>query len=150
MTHDHGIGAYARTQVTTSTNQRELIVFAYDGILRFLNQAKAHMVAREIEATHNDLVKARAIVEELAGTLNMEAGGEVARNLWSLYLVFMQKITEANFTKDVKHIDSIVPALTELREAWASLEMPKDDPKIQALNRRVPPPENAHRLSVSG
>jgi flagellar protein FliS len=115
-----------------------------------LSQAKASMAAQEIEPTHIALTKARAIVEELAGTLNMEAGGEIAKNLWNLYAFFMQKITEANFTKDQSHIDGIVPAIAELREAWASLEISKDDAKTQAINRRVPAAEECHRLSVAG
>lgn len=150
MIHDRGAGAYTRTQVTTTTNQRELIVMAYDGVLRFLAQAREHMVAQEIEPTFVFLTKARAVIEELATTLNKEEGGEIAKNLWNLYIHFLQRLTEASFTKDPGIIDSIVPAIRELREGWSNLEIPKDDAKAQALNRRVPPTEESHRLSVSG
>lgn len=150
MTHHHGVGAYAKTQVTTTTNQKELIVMAYDGVLRFLAQARASMALTEIEATHTALVKARAIIEELASTLNMDEGGEIARNLWSLYVFFMQKITETNFTKDFSHLDAIVPSIQELRDAWANLDLTSSDEKTQALNRRVPTAESNHRLSVAG
>jgi flagellar protein FliS len=150
MTQYQGIGAYTKTQVTTTTNQKDLIVMAYDGILRFLNQARGHMAAQEIEATHVNLTKARAIIEELAGTLNMEAGGEIARNLWNLYVFFMKEIMEANVSKDASHIDAIQPAIQDLREAWATMEIPKDDAKIQALNHRVPTAETTHRVSVAG
>jgi flagellar protein FliS len=136
--------------VTTTTSQKELIVMAYDGILRFLNQAKVHIDAREVEGSYLALTKARAIVEELAGTLNMEAGGEIAQNLWNLYVFFIQKITEANFTKDPSLIDGVLPAVAALREAWASMDISKDDLKTQALNRRVPAAEECHRLSVAG
>lgn len=150
MTYDQGVGAYAKTKVTTTTNQRELIVMAYDGVLRFLAHARDQMVKVEVEATYVALVKARAIIEELASTLNMEAGGEIAKNLWNLYVFFLQKITEASFTKDPAHLDAIVPAIRELRDAWASLEIPKDDARTQALNLRVPAAESSHRLSVAG
>lgn len=150
MTYGPGVHAYTQTQVTTATNQKQLIVMAYDGILQFLNRAKESMARKEVEATHIALTKARALVEELASTLNMDAGGEIARNLWNLYLFFMQKITEANLTKDPSHIDGIVPAIAELRDAWASLEIAKDDVKTQAINRRVPAAEETHRLSVAG
>jgi flagellar protein FliS len=136
--------------VSTTTNQQQLIVMAYDGILRFLSQAKEHIERQEIEAKYNMLFKARAVVEELASTLNPESGGEIARNLWNLYVFFMQKIGEANLTNDPAHIDGILPAVKELRDAWAEMEIPEDDVQAQALNRRVPTREEAQRVSITG
>lgn len=150
MTQNHGIGAYKTTQVTAGADQKTLIVMAYDGILRFLARAKEHIAAGEVEAAHNALVRSRDIVEELAGTLNMGEGGQVAVNLWNLYVFFMQKISEANLTKDAAHVDGIVPAIRELRDAWASLEIPRDDVKARAINARLPTADEAHRLSVAG
>lgn len=153
MTHGSGVQAYAQTQVSTTTNQKQLIVMAYDGILKFLNRAVNAMAARQIEDAHNDLVRARAIVEELASTLNMEEGGIVARNLWNLYVFFMQKITEANLTKDPTYIEGILPSIKELRDGWNGMEVPEDDLRAQALNRRVPEAETAtgpSRLSITG
>ena len=150
MIRSYGAGAYTNAQVTTTTNQKDLIVMAYDGILKFLNRAKEHIARTEIEAAHNTLTRARDIVEELASTLNMEAGGQVAKNLWNLYVFFMQKITEANFTKDPKRIDEVVPVIQELRDAWATMEIAKDDVETQALNHRVLAPDAPRRLSIAG
>lgn len=150
MTYGRGAQAYTQTQVSTTASQQQLIVMAYDGILRFLARAKERMREREIEATEQDLVRARAVVEELAGTLNMKAGGEIARNLWNLYIYFTQKITEANLTKTPGPVDEIVPILRDLRDGWAKLEVPKDDAQAQALNRRLPTADEAHRLTVTG
>lgn len=150
MNREYGAGAYTKAQVTTTTNQKDLIVMAYDGILKFLNRGKEHISKEEVEGAHNALIRARDILEELASTLNLDEGGEIAKNLWNLYIFFMQKVTEANLTKDPKIIDEISPSIHELREAWASLEISKDDSKTQALNLRVPSPEAPRRLSVAG
>jgi flagellar protein FliS len=150
MTYGRGVKAYTEAQVSTTTNQKQLIVMAYDGILRFLNTAKTHIANRDIEAKYDMLLKARAIVEELAGTLNMEEGGEIAKNLWNLYVYFMQKIGEANLTNECSHIDDILPAVKSLREAWVGMEIPESDVEVQALNRRVPTTEEAHRVSITG
>lgn len=150
MIRNQGIGAYKTTQVTAGADQKTLIVMAYDGVLRFLSRARTHIEAREVEAAHDDLVRSRDIVEELASTLNLEAGGQIARNLWNLYVFFVQKITEANLTKDASIIDGVLPAIRELRDAWASLEIAREDAKIQALNQRVPTVAEAHRVSVAG
>ena len=150
MIYGRGAQAYTQTQVATTTNQQQLIVMAYDGILRFLLKAKEHMACGEIEDKHNTLVRARAIVEELASTLNMEDGGVIAENLWNLYAFFMRKISEANITGDASHIDDIYLSIKELRDGWSEMEVPQDDAQAQALNRRVPPTADNHRVSITG
>lgn len=150
MTYGSGAQAYTQAQVATSTNQQQLIVMAYDGILRFLGKAREHMDRKEIEEKHNACLRARAIVEELAATLNLEQGGEIAKNLWHLYLFFMRRISEANVLNDPSRLDQILPAIKDLRDAWAEMEVPADDARAQALNRRVLPADQAHRLSVTG
>ncbi|GAB4257840.1 MAG: hypothetical protein Kow0092_05060 [Deferrisomatales bacterium] len=150
MTYGQGLQAYTHTQVSTTTSQKKLIVMAYDGVLQSLNQAKEHMARGEIEPKYRALYKARAILEELAGTLNMEQGGVIAQNLWNLYMVFMHRIGEANVTNRPEPIDAILPPLRELREGWDQLELPEDDAEVQQLNRRMAGPEQAHRLSVTG
>jgi flagellar protein FliS len=144
-----GISAYTKTQVSTTTSQKELIVMAYDGILRFLRQARGHIETNEFEQKHIMLCKARAVIEELAATLNREQGGQIATNLWNLYMFFLQKITEANFSNKVVHIDAILPPIQELRDGWAQMEVPKEDAKAQALDRRASMNETSH-LSITG
>ncbi|WP_025321208.1 flagellar export chaperone FliS [Deferrisoma camini] len=150
MTYGPGAAAYTQTQVATTASQQKLIVMAYDGILRFLNQALDHMEKKEIEAKHEKLTKARAVIQELASTLNMEEGGEIARNLWNLYVFFMQKITESNLTNDPEPVRGILPAIRELRDAWAELKLDEADETVKALDRRVPAAEDGARLSVTG
>jgi flagellar protein FliS len=149
MTYGQGVNAYTKTQVSTTTSQKELIVMAYDGILRFLRQAREHIENKELEQKYNMLCKARAVIEELATTLNRDKGGIIAANLWNLYMFFLQKITEANFTNNLQCIDDIVPALQELRDGWAQMEVPKDDAEAQALDRRTAR-DSASHVSVRG
>ena len=75
--------AYHQTSVQTS-DQLTLIVMLYDGAIRNVNFALQHLKDDEVEKTHNCLVKAKNIVTELLSTLNMEQGGEIAKNLQSL------------------------------------------------------------------
>jgi flagellar protein FliS len=149
MTQGRGVHAYAQTQVST-TNQRQLIVMAYEGVLRFLGEAKEHMAAKAVEPKYRALCKARAILGELAATLNMERGGEIARNLWNLYMFFIRRIGEANLVNDPALIDGILPSIRELRDAWTQMQIPEADTRAQAQNRRVPSAEVSHRVSITG
>jgi len=147
--HNLGVNAYAKTKVSTTTNQQDLIVMAYDGILKFLKMGREHLLANEFEQKYNNLCKARAIIEELASTLNMDKGGEIAKNLWNLYLHFMSRITEANIRHVVAPLDEIIPIIEDLRDGWAKMEVSKEDAEMQALNRRAAISPSSH-LNFTG
>jgi flagellar protein FliS len=123
---------------------------AYEGILRFLYKAKAHIENGEIEEKYESLGRARDIVQELACTLNMEQGGQIAQNLWNLYAVFMKKIGEANITGQSSYIDEIIPPIENLRDAWRDLEIPEEDVRARNLNRKIPAAQDSHRVSITG
>ena len=64
------------------------------------------------------MVKAKNIVSELMSSLNMEKGGEVAKNLKSLYAFMFSQLIEANMNKESKPVVTVIGLLKELREAW--------------------------------
>ena len=57
----------------------------YDGAVRFLHQAKEGFAEKNIEKQHNNITKVQNIITEFESTLDMEAGGEFAKNLFNLY-----------------------------------------------------------------
>jgi flagellar protein FliS len=59
------------------------------------------------------------IVTELMASLDFDAGGEIAQNLFALYVWFGREILEANIRKDPEKVQSVRSMLSELRGAWA-------------------------------
>jgi flagellar protein FliS len=51
--------------------------------------------------------------------LNKEQGGEIAINLERLYLFFLDRLAEANITKDPEPMRQIRPLIEDLRNTWA-------------------------------
>jgi flagellar protein FliS len=51
-------------------------------------------------------------------SLDFDKGGEVAHNLFSLYMYFNRQMMQANLKKDAETLTSIRSQLNELREAW--------------------------------
>ncbi len=123
--------AYRRTEVET-VSQRDLIVMLYQGAERFLGQSMIAMQNRRIEDAHNGCMRARAIFEELLSTLNMEAGGEIAVRLKSLYAFFLFRIGEANLLKDASKLAEIMPIIATLREGWQSV--PNENANVTSLS----------------
>src|SRR5437870_8245335 len=79
----HGMNAtntYFETQTQTA-NPGELVVMLYKGAARFLASAIEAVDAKNHEASHNNLLRAQAVITELTETLDLKKGGELAKNL---------------------------------------------------------------------
>lgn len=119
------ISAY-RQQNIANMSQKELIVFLYDSALNFLEEGKEKIEADDVPGTFEKLNRARKVFLHLLSTLNVDAGGEFARKLSSLYAYFIEKITMANVTKSIQDIDDIIPIIGEIRNAWANMNFSED------------------------
>ncbi len=113
------VDQYKEIQIKTA-GQGKLIVMLYDGIINNLEQAKEYISKKNIQESHNKIVKAQDIIMELIFSLNMEAG-EIAQKLYSLYMYFHKRLLEANIYKDPKIIDEVLKMVKELREVWAQV-----------------------------
>lgn len=114
---------YRHTHIKTAS-QGKLIVMLYDEFLKQLNFAKSELIgsAPKLDSVHNAIVKGQDIITELMASLDFEKGGEIANNLFHLYMFFNQRLMEANISKDSKALSEIQHLMAELREAWVTIE----------------------------
>ena len=108
---------YRQTQAQTAA-PGELIVMLYRGAARFVSAAIEAIEANDVEASHNQLVRAQAIITELLESLNVEQGGEVGRNLFRLYEFMNQRLVDANLRKEAAPARDVERLLRELLPAW--------------------------------
>jgi len=112
--------AYKKASDNT-LDQNKLIIMLYDGAIKNASFAVEYMKSGEIEKVHNCLIKAKNIVTELMATLNMEQGGDIAKNLQSLYSYMFSQLIEANMEKKTEPILVVIDLLKELRAAWVQI-----------------------------
>jgi flagellar protein FliS len=74
-----------------------------------------------IEKISKSVLKAQEIITELTVSLDFEQGGEIAKNLFSLYTWFNKELFEANIRQDVRRMTAVRNQLNELRSAWAEV-----------------------------
>ena len=123
MGYNQAYTAYKNTNIRTAS-QGHLVVLLYEGAVRQLTAAAAlfdsadTVKARDIEKFNNCLQKAQAIITELQVSLDMEKGGESAKNLMSLYIYFNNELMSANINRDKKKVDFVLSMMTELSGAW--------------------------------
>lgn len=113
--------AYTNTMVKTSASPVDLVVMLYDGAIEYLNKAVFYINQRETIKKNESISRVIAIIEELLATLNMEAGGDIARNLYDLYVYMIVEITRANIKNDIEKIRHVEFLLKEIRSAWRQI-----------------------------
>ncbi|MGE5554076.1 MAG: flagellar export chaperone FliS [Betaproteobacteria bacterium] len=107
---------YLQVQVQTATPEM-LITMLYDGLIRFLRQAKANLTSRKIPEANYFLIRAENIVAELNNSLDMSRQ-PVADSLRNLYEYMLRRMVEANVKKDAAIVDEVLGMVQQLRETW--------------------------------
>lgn len=111
------------TQKVLSASPMELILMLYDGGLRALSHAlEAFDMEDEIErisAIHERLLRAQDFITELACSLDVERGGELAVELNRIYEFMLHHLAQANADRRRKPVEEVKMMLGELRDSWA-------------------------------
>ncbi len=120
MTAQRMLSTYRQTEVQSRT-PLELVVMLYDGGLAFIHQARAAIERNDIAARRDASTRALAVVSQLQSTLNMEAGGDVARQLDELYSWITGRILAATMDNRVEPLDEAARVLAMLRDSWVTI-----------------------------
>jgi flagellar protein FliS len=132
---------YKETKVTTAS-QGQLIVMLYDEAVKQLNKAVELMNLDKtgkkdpgrIEIISKAILKAEEIITELMVSLDFEQGGEISKNLYSLYVWFNRELMEANISQDIHRILSVKDMLSDLRNVWNKIAV---ETKTETVNREA-------------
>ena len=100
----------------------DLVILLMEGILDRIKLAKTAIAQRDIMQKIKHLNKALEIISEgLRAHLDMQAGGELARNLDDLYAYCSVRLLHANSRNDVAALDEIVALLAPMLSAWVAI-----------------------------
>lgn len=135
--------AYARTyrsNAVLTASPGQLVLMMYDGVLKSLALARDAFEQppenmQRIELINRHLLKAQSILSELQGTLNFDAGGEIAKTLHRLYDYHNRRLFEANLKKQVGPVIEVERLVRELRDGWAEM-LSKQDGSLPAAPTR--------------
>jgi flagellar protein FliS len=71
-----------------------------------------------IEQISRAVMKTEEIITELMVSLDFDQGGEISKNLFSLYTWFNRELLEANIKQDIERIRVVRDMIDDLRTAW--------------------------------
>jgi len=128
LAYTNAISTYRETRVKTAS-QGQLIIMLYDEAVKHLDRGLELLAVNagenknpgNIEKISKSILKAQEIITELTVSLDFEQGGEIAKNLFSLYTWFNKELLEGNIHQDAHRVAAVRNQLGELRSAWTEV-----------------------------
>ncbi|MCC7202946.1 MAG: flagellar export chaperone FliS [Nitrospirae bacterium] len=114
------LSEYRKAEVNTS-DRVKIISMLYDGAINFIRVARKRMELGDIAGKGLYIGKASSVVGELMSSLDMEAGGNISKNLSRLYDFVQDRLITANMKNDERSLNEAEKVLDLLRSAWKEL-----------------------------
>lgn len=111
---------YQEIQIMTADRVR-IVIMLCEGVVRFNKCAQKAMEEKNVEARTNFINRSLAIISELSNSLNMEEGGEIARNLARLYDFATEQLMRANMKNTPAPLEVVSRIMTELKAGWEAI-----------------------------
>jgi flagellar protein FliS len=115
-----GADVYRRLHIQSRT-PLELVVLLYDEALARLADARVAIDRGDLPAFRDAISRVLGIVAELQNTLDMGAGGDIARSLDSLYSFVTTALMDASARANANPLEGVDTVLSTLRDAWREI-----------------------------
>ena len=116
--------SYATATQTVARTQQ--IVMLYDGIIRFVQQAKDAILEKRIEDRYKILTKASDVILGLQSCLDFENGGQIARVLYGFYSSIDSRIFSIHRTNSIETCDEVIAEMKQMRDVWYEIDQSHD------------------------
>lgn len=112
------VGAHG---VIANSDPHSLVLTLFDAVLGRLTMAHSCIEKADIVRKAGLLHSSVVLLGELRGSLDLQSGGSLARNLSDLYEYMTRRLVHANANDDVTAIMEVQGLLRDIREAWAAI-----------------------------
>lgn len=108
----------AGAQSAMDVDPHRLIEMLFGGLLGKLARARVAAGNGRRADFGNRISEAMDIVAALRSSLNLDEGGEIARQLDDLYQFMIQRLLEANLRFDASLIEEVSGLVGQIKSAW--------------------------------
>lgn len=113
----YGLGQYKKTSVETASKE-QILLMLYQAAIKNCKKAIESIDQKNIAKKGEYIGKLQDIIVELSNSLDFEVGGDVAKELNSLYDYMMFATTQANIKIDKQPLEGVLKVLTTLYDGW--------------------------------
>jgi flagellar protein FliS len=114
---NYGLGAYKKTSVETASKE-QILLMLYQAAIKHCKKAIEAIEQKNIAQKGESIGKLQDIIIELNNSLDFEVGGEIAKELASLYDYMLYASTQANINIKVDNLKSCLEVLNTLYAGW--------------------------------
>lgn len=114
----YGLGAYKKTSVETASKE-QILLMLYQAAIKNCKKGIEAIEQKNLAKKGEYIGKMQDIVVELSNSLDFEVGGEVAKELASLYDYILYSSTQANIKIDKSHLEGCLKVLNTLYDGWS-------------------------------
>jgi flagellar protein FliS len=117
---------------TTYASPHQLMLMLFDGAIEAMSFTIGAIQNENFELRSKQNTRSITIINGMRECLDMETGGELADNLYSLYQYMTKELFRASFKNDVDTIQNIQTMLKDIRGSWEKI--PLDMHSMQKVN----------------
>ena len=110
-----------QTQALMTASPAQLVVMLLEKATASLNEAIAAIEGGQIEDRWRANKRAIEIINHLDLTLDLDRGGEIAKNLRSLYSFALRRLADVDFKNDTQAARDVIKLLEPLLTSWREL-----------------------------
>jgi flagellar protein FliS len=115
------LSAYKETSVLT-VDSLSLVVMLYEEGIRYLKEALEAYEKKEYEKKAERLIYGMEVISELLASLDLERGGEIAKNLRDIYTFMLRELLLFDAEEKPERIKSVIEMLQQLKEAFEEVK----------------------------
>ncbi len=122
----YGINAYKSVGVKNDlavADPHRVIQLLMQGSLENMAKARGCIERKDFVGKSQTMSKAMSIITALQHSLDMDAGGEVSQNLWSLYDFMVNHLMLASRESSVEKIDDVIEIMLKIKSAWDQISV---------------------------
>jgi flagellar protein FliS len=99
-------------------SKEQLLLTLVDAAVKFAKLGRQAIIDKKVSVAHENIVKTQDIFYELMATLDVEKGGDWAKQLMSVYDFIVRRLVEANLKKDLAIMEEVLPIIVDVRNTW--------------------------------
>jgi flagellar protein FliS len=111
--------------MVANANPVRLVIMLYEKAINCLENAIEVGDTEDFDrqrSKYDDMGRALEIISVLDASLDMEKGGEIAKNLREIYWSLMDELTYQMLKEDRERLERIIKILKDLKSAWEEVE----------------------------
>jgi len=135
----YGINAYKSVGVKNDlavADPHRVIQLLMQGSLENMAKAKGAIERKDYVQKSQTMSKAMSIITALQHSLDMNVGGDLSENLWSLYDFMVNHLMQASRENSLEKIDDVIEIMLQIKSGWDAIPVSEREKGFQMLSEK--------------